>query len=297
MQCFNNDVTFPLSQLSVIIFIGWLDNRGLAMSTINSYLAGLRLIHLTLGHDIPHLRSDIVNQILAGKKNLDAVKPSPKPVRIPITPTMLRVLKHAISKDDLHYFDKRLFWFLCVVAFHGSFRLGELLTRRPNQFDPNYALLGRHIVSSPTIINNVSSSFLEITLTSSKCSPTSSTVVDVYPTGSDICPVKAYTKLLNQQILNQDLPAFRLYSGKNLTPALFNKKLKFWLTSFIDFSAFSVSGHSFRAGIPTILASMGYHSSDIKSIGRWSSRAFLLYTKLPRTKRVAMAQALGNLNI
>lgn len=297
LQCFNNDVSFPLSQMSVITYIGWLVSRGLAIATINSYLAGLRQVHLVLGHDVPHLRSDIVTQILVGKKNFDSIAPSSKPVRIPITPTLLRILKNAINKDHLPYFEKRLFWFLCVVAFHGSFRMGELLTRQPSHFDPNFSLLGQHIVSSPTIINKEPSSFLEITLTSSKISPTTATVIDVYPTGSDICPIRAYNKVINLQKLQHDLPAFRLLSGKNLTPALFNKKLKYWLTDFIDFSVCSVSGHSFRAGIPTILASMGYASSDIKSVGRWSSRAFLLYTKLPRTKRVAMAQALGNLNI
>ena len=297
LRCFNNDVDFPLTKPAVVNFVGWLAGRGLSVSTINSYLAGIRQVHLTLGHDVPHLRSDIVAQILAGKANIDAVKPRTKPVRLPVTPTMLRILKSAINKDDLHYFDKRLFWFLCVIAFHGSFRIGELLTRHPNHFDPNYALLGRHIFANSTIINKVASCFIEITLTSSKCTPISPTVIDVYPTGSDICPVKAYTKLVSLKCFQPDLPAFRLISGKNLTPTIFNKKLKHWLSEFIDPSTCLVSGHSFRAGIPSILATMGFSDSDIKSVGRWSSRAFQLYTKLPRTKRIAMAQALGNLNI
>ena len=297
LQCFDNNVNFPLTQPAIVTFIGWLANRNLSVSTINSYLAGLRQVHLALGHDVPHLRSEMVTQILNGKKNFDAVKPSTKPVRIPVTPTLLRILKNAINKDDLTYYDKRLFWFLCVVAFHGSFRIGELLTRHPNHFDPNYALLGRHIFPNSAIINAVSSSFLEITISSSKCCPTTPTVIDVYPTGSDICPVRAYTRLINLCRPTPNLPAFRFFSGKNLTPALFNKKLRHWLKDYIDFNTCSVSGHSFRAGIPTILASMGYSNSDIKSVGRWSSRAFLLYTKLPRTKRIAMAQALGNLNI
>lgn len=297
LKCFNNNINFPLTQPSIIIFVGWLSSRGLSVSTINSYLAGIRQVHLTLGHDIPQLRSAMVTQILTGKKNLEAVKPTSKPVRIPVTPTMLRFLKTAINKDDIPFFDKRLFWFLCVLAFHGAFRMGELLTRHPNHFDPNFALLGQHISSNPTKINGVRSSFLIITLSSSKCCPTSPTVIDVYPTGSDICPIRAYSKLIDLRRLQPNLPAFRLNSGKNLTPSLFNKKLKSWLTGVIDPSSCSVSGHSFRAGIPTILATMGYSNTDIKSVGRWSSRAFLLYTKLPRTKRVAMAQALGNLNL
>ena len=61
-------IIFPLTQLSVITFVGWLSSRGLSVSTINSYLTGIRQAHLTLGHDVPQLRSDIVTQILSGKR-------------------------------------------------------------------------------------------------------------------------------------------------------------------------------------------------------------------------------------
>ena len=209
LQCFNNDVSFLLSKMSVITFVGWLSNRNLAVSTINSYLAGLRQVHLTLGHDIPHLRSDIINQILTGKKNLDSSKPRTKPVRIPVTPTMLRILKSAINKDDLPFLEKRLFWFLCVLAFHGAFRIGELLTCKPNLFDPNYTLLNKHVQLNTTNINGETIPFLEVTLNSSKCSLTP-TVIDVYPTGSDICPVRAYSKLTLLRPDQPLLPAFRL---------------------------------------------------------------------------------------
>ena len=252
LKCFDNNVNFPLTQPTIITFIGWLAKRNLSVSTINSYLAGLRQVHLALGHDVPHLRSDMVTQILIGKKNFDAVKPSTKPVRIPVTPTLLRILKNAINKDDLTFYDKRLFWFLCVVAFHSSFRIGELLTRHPNHFDPSYTLLGQHIFPNSAIINAVSLSFLEITINSSKCFPTTPTVIDVYPTGSDICPVRAYTRLINLCRPTPNLPAFTLFSGKNLTPALFNKKLRHWLKDCIDFSTCSVSGHSFRATLTLI---------------------------------------------
>jgi hypothetical protein len=39
-----------------------------------------------------------------------------------------------------------------------------------------------------------------------------------------------------------------------------------------------------------MMAVMGYADSDIKAMGRWSSRAFKSYIRLPRTKWMEMAR-------
>ena len=39
------------------------------------------------------------------------------------------------------------------------------------------------------------------------------------------------------------------------------------------------SGHSFRAGLATVLAVLGYSKEDIQSWGRWRSDSYLLYLK------------------
>ena len=128
----NTIVSYPLSLGDLLIFISWLNNRGLSPTTISSYLSGIRLIHLTAGLEAPDLRSDIVSQVLTGAKHINAVSIKSKPVRMPITPTILRLLKLAISRDDLCPPDCRMYWFLCTLAFHGSFRMGELLPRKPD---------------------------------------------------------------------------------------------------------------------------------------------------------------------
>jgi hypothetical protein len=48
--------------------------------------------------------------------------------------------------------------------------------------------------------------------------------------------------------------------------------------------------HSFRTGAASMMAILGYSDSDIKAMGRWSSRAFETYIRLPRTKRIEMAR-------
>ena len=177
------------------------------------------------------------------------------------------------------------------------FALVNFSRESPISFDPAFTLLSKDIFLNVTHVNNVPIKFIEINLNSSKTSMTKAVVLDVYPTNNDLCPVRAYIKWSSSHSSTNNLPAFRLNSGKSLTPNLFNSKLRFWLRDHIDYSKVSVSGHSFRAGIPTILATMGFADKDLQAAGRWSSRAFEAYIKLPRTKRISMAKALGNLRL
>lgn len=291
-------LSYPLEQDDILFFIGWLNNRGLSSSTISCYISALRQVHLSKGVQPPLLCTDLVNQILAGKKHIDNTERKIGPVRIPVTPTLLRILKLQISLDPtICQHDRVLLWFVCSLAFHGSFRMGELLSRKTLIFDPNYSLLQRDVRCKGTEINGIKVNFIQISLKSTKTSATTTTVVDVFSTNNDICPFKAYTKWSKVITETPSLPAFQLRSGKLLTGTFLNKKLKFWLADYLDFSKTSVSGHSFRAGLVSVLGSLGFEDHNLKTIGRWSSRAFELYTKLPRTKRLAMAKAMGDLNI
>ena len=53
------------------------------------------------------------------------------------------------------------------------------------------------------------------------------------------------------------------------------------------------SSHSFRAGAASMMAAIGYSDDDIKAVGRWSSRAFMEYIKLPRTQRAEIARKIN----
>ena len=46
-----------------------------------------------------------------------------------------------------------------------------------------------------------------------------------------------------------------------------------------------ILSHSFRSGIPTLMARAGYQDHEIKRQGRWRSTAFLAYCKLGRASR------------
>jgi hypothetical protein len=69
-----------------------------------------------------------------------------------------------------------------------------------------------------------------------------------------------------------------------LTLSQFNTILKNCLTPSIGSKANNFSGHSFRAALPSALASCQNLTSDaaIKKWGRWRSDAFEKYTRLNR---------------
>ena len=289
----------PLTQDHVLTFTAWLINRGLKSSTISSYLAALRQLHLSLASPIPNIRSDLISQILRGKTNLDAISPTYKPKRLPVTPCILRILKVEIQKSPMSKADKRLFWMLCTISFHGSFRMSELLSRKSTSFDPNYTLLNSDISSCNIHVNNSNINIVTVTVKSPKTGNANSIdVIDIFPTCTDLCPVRAFSKWRKCcSVSSPDLPAFRLGSGHSLTSKCLNKQLKIWLSPYLNFNIGYVSGHSFRAGIPSVLGALGFNDHDIKLVGRWSSRAFQTYLKLPRTKRLAMATAIGGLQV
>ena len=295
----NSIFSLPLNTSDILTFTAWLLNRGVKSSTISSYLSGLRQVHLSNGVDIPIIRSDLISQVLKGQSHLDSLTPNLNPTRLPVSPTILRILKLEINNSSFSKRDKRLIWLLCTLAFHGSFRIIELLSKTKGYFDPDFCLLGNNVILKPFIHNNTTVSVLTVSVKSPKTGrPNTTDIVDVFPTNTDLCPVKAYSDFAKSNPApNLSLPFFTLSNGSPYSGPQFNSHLKLWLSKYIDPSFGYISGHSFRAGIPSILGNLGFSDSDIKLVGRWSSSAFQSYLKLPRTRRLAMAKAIGGLSL
>ena len=123
----------------------------------------------------------------------------------------------------------------------------------------------------------------------------STTVVDVYESFGQTCPVKAFEKWSSRHVIDKDKVCFADELGVPLTGRRLNSILRNLLQPHIDYSKGQITAHSFRSGVPSLLANLGHGDEDIKKVGRWSSRAFECYTKLPKTSRAAMALKLGNI--
>ena len=57
------------------------------------------------------------------------------------------------------------------------------------------------------------------------------------------------------------------------------------------------SGHSFRVGVATTAAACGVEDSLIKTLGQWSSSAYLLYVRVPRERLAALSSTLSKYTI
>ena len=110
-------------------------------------------------------------------------------------------------------------------------------------------------------------------------------LVDVLRGTGPLCPVRAFTKWAAYRQPPPSLPVFSWNDGRLFTGRELNQCLKQLLGPYVDPSAGSFSSHSFRIGLATTLGSLGCSDTDVKAAGRWSSRAFELYMRLPRGKR------------
>ena len=111
--------SFPMSNNQVLCFIAWLLKRNLSATTINSYISGLRTIHLVKGLDNQALRQPIVTAIIEGKAHLDIVKNrlQKKSVRMPITINLLKLIKATINAWEESDKLRLLVWSVCLICF------------------------------------------------------------------------------------------------------------------------------------------------------------------------------------
>lgn len=282
---------FPLSEEASIIFCGWLLERGLQAGTIESYFAGLRAFHLANGFSCVSLRTPLINQIINGRKHQPNSEEKGK--RMPATPAVLKMIKKNLKSLNRKKKDKLLIWAVCTTAFAGAFRAGELLCKYSSHFDPSVNLMREDVREKQVSVDGKSITILQVKLKSEKTGrPGSSNWVDIYESGNFICPIKAHRKFAKSLCENSFCPHFQLESGKPYTLRLFNSDLK-ELTANLEGS---FSGHSFRIGLASMLGQLGFTDQEIKATGRWSSNAFEVYMRLPRSRRIEMAKKISELS-
>jgi hypothetical protein len=287
---------FPVPETTIIKFVLWLAyDRNLNSNSINTYLAGIRQAHLNKGIAAPVIRSERVNLLLKGKANADLIKKKEdkQQRRQPITPDLLKLIKARINDLQLPLVDKRMLWTVTALLFFGALRGKEILCNSVLEFDPQFVLCSQDIC----VINERSEMKLQLKIKAPKENKKGEdTIVDIFQADPAICPVSAFVKWRAlEPIWEWDQPAFRWSSGKPLTPANVNKVLRECLDGYVHGADRWFTTHSFRSGAASMMAVMGYSDTDIKAMGRWSSKAFEAYIKLPRTKRMDMARTFAKM--
>ena len=282
----------PLTETVLVRYIHWLVyTKGKKSTTVNGYLAGLKKLHVLKGMSAPVLKTELVKMILTGQKNMEDAHRLRQggQERQPVTPEVLELIKARLRDWEADGRDKCTIWTVATLLFHGAFRGGELLCRHKTEFDPAFTLLRADIAVAPDSLKKGLET-VQVRLKAPKEKKDNrAVIVDVYQADTNICPVRAVKKwLAATQNYEQDQPAFRMKDGTPLTASCFNRILEQRLKGYLDNR--KLSAHSFRSGAASMMANLGYSDKDVKAVGRWSSRAFELYVKLPRTKRMAVAK-------
>ena len=207
---------------------------------------------------------------------------------------MMRLLKRKIIDWNVPMMQKLLMWSVATLAFHGALMIHEILSKTESEFDPDFSFLTDDLKLLDEKIDG--RKVLQLKLKCPKESKTGKAViVEIYETQGSLCPVKAFRNWKDRATMERGFPLFRDEGGVPLTGRRMNRWLKDTLESVIDYGKGKFTAHSFRIGLATTMATLGFSENDIKEAGRWSSNAHELYMQLPRVKRAALAARIGQL--
>ena len=288
-QFYNVKFELPVSIGYARAFATWaVSRRKLKNTTVKSYLSSLNVAHTLSGSFSSNLNSDpCVKLAMRGAENIANVNGTCKTDRLPMNIHLLNILRHRISELPWSPFSKQIFWTACTLCFFTSCRMGELVPSQERNFDASTTLLWDNVRE----INNTE--FIMF-VPYSKTTGFKGKIVDIFEIkGDKNCPAAAIRKLRKMMREKTDfksnVPVFSFHSGKNLTKKQINLWLSSLLEDFVD-SNHKITGHSFRAGIPSTLACYPdeFPNNVIKTWGMWESNSYKLYIKHEREGKRAL---------
>ena len=281
--------TAPITIEKVTLFIAFLGNQSLAGSTIESYIAALRFFRVLSDPSClaPSFHTPYVNLLIRGIKRTNASRRSPH-VRLPITVTLMRRIKQALSVNP-HSYENVLLWAACCTGFFGFLRCAEFLTPDDTPFDPQVHLslddlAYRHTATPP---------HFEVQIKASKTDQFhQGTAIVLGATGVELCPVAALLDFLGKRGGSPG-PVFINADATPMRRRQFVSKVQEALT-VAGVNGGDFNGHSFRIGAATSASQAGIPETTIKTLGRWRSMAYQQYIRPSPPDLAAMSSQLAS---
>lgn len=271
---------------TVTLFVAWLGAEGLAISTIESYLAGLR--HYRLMADpscmFPSLQSPHMKVLLRGIKRVQAQQGSPPQVRLPITRSIMVRIKEQLAVDSSSY-RNNLVWAACCMGFFGFLRCAEFLLPDGVQFDASVHLS----LADIRLVQVEPQWYVEVRIKASKTDQfRRGAQVILGATGSSLCPVAALLRYLS---MRGGAPGalFQQQDGCPLRRSMFVRLVQEAISA-AGMQGSHFNGHSFRIGAASAASAAGVPETTIKILGRWRSMAYQQYIR-PAAQELAQVSA------
>ena len=277
----------PASEGTLVYFASYLA-RTVRHSTIKTYLAAVRNLHIISGYDDPLRGRLLLRKILRGILRYQG---SPRIQRQPVTPRVLLAIRPILS-SWLGPRDFSMIWAAFTLAFFAFLRCSEFTYPGVHTFSPKFNLTKDCVTFFPSL---ACPQRLLVTLKSSKTDSFregQSLVVARCP--SVLCPVSA----MQQYFLlakPRSGPLFYFRSGQFLTRSSVTHLLRdSALSAGIPHE--SLKGHSFRIGAASAAAAAGLPDWLIKVLGRWSSDCYQIYIRTPDSVLLSAAPKMASVS-
>ena len=286
-QSFQVNQVVPTNENTLCYFVVFLA-RTVKHSTIKSYLAGVKHLHLKCGIPLELESYQQLQYIMRGIKRSQGSKPKP---RLPITIKHLHLFKEFLQPDITTNFDNQMLWSAICIAFFGFLRISEFTCDNVQRF--HSGTLTRDDVQFYPDGSDATS--VSLNIKASKTDPFRKGInLIIGATGSEICPVRALNNYLSTANPSTG-PIFKYKNGKPLSRTLFTEEIRN-LLSLGGLEPKHYAGHSFRIGAATTAAAVNIPAWLIKTMGRWSSDCFERYIRTPKDTLINASRQLFNEN-
>ncbi|KAG1893146.1 uncharacterized protein F5891DRAFT_963429 [Suillus fuscotomentosus] len=238
------------------------------------YLSAVRAWHIAQGWPPPLNDSnhECINWSLRGLENLHGRKR--KPLRPPITLTMLTALKATLTLSDP--FDACI-WAMASCAFFGMMRFGEVSCKSRAAFNTSLHLTRAHAFFGTDLRN---CHYAHLDLPAAKTARPGETQSVFLNEQGDLCPLAALRNLAQVVPASANDPLFSWRDRKgNIQPMVKVRALERinailmawgWGTSF---------RHSFRIGGASFYLAKKVDPEIVRLAGRWKSLAYETYIR------------------
>jgi hypothetical protein len=285
---------FPMTQEFLLNFSAWgYHVKRWKSSTISAYVSSLATVHKLRNLDENVCNNFLTKRLIQGVQNLEMYEDKPSHTRKVMTLPLLIILGNQIAATDWEDSSKQIVWTAALLAFFGCMRFGELLSQNKHSYCSDDTLLWSDIKSLDE------NSYL-IHVKTPKSKAKEGEFVDIFEfDGYGVCPVAALRRLKLMLGGVACKPVFMFPEGHCLTLNCMNSLIRSLMYPVIGDYANYLSCHSFRSAIPSALGKIiePGGGEDTKDWGRWSSSAYLLYSRLKLDRKKAIfakvIQALG----
>ena len=261
----NSNIVLPIDTNRILEFISYLNLNNFAPASITTYITAISFVHKMANVHDPTAKF-CVQKLLCVVNKLHGRDDS----RLPITLILLSRLNSSLDSAVCNKYHRVLLQAMFSIAFFGLCRIGEI-TKQP---DGLVSLFNNQV--------SINSDYLLLTIVHFKHNKAKRPIVLKIHRQVDnsICPLLAMINYLSVRP-PQDGPLFCFPDGKPISRNFFTKNLKFCI-NFCGLDSKQYSSHSFRIGGASYLASLGLSDTQLRTMGRWDSNAFLRYIRNQR---------------